>query len=471
MASTVTHTAGDEEPIGTALVDAQYLVLAFDCARPLVPPVRLHLDVPDVIVGRGARRNWRRSKEGVLNIELPDGLISSAHARLVAKSDAPNIRVLEDHGSKNGTFLNGTRVAKPTVLRDGDILQIGNTISVFRFLTHAGVARDDVAALSRHTTLPSTLHPPWSAALATLLRVARSTAPILLLGETGSGKEVLARAVHTASGRSGPFVPVNCGAIVRTLVESELFGARKGAFSGATEDRLGLVRSADGGTLFLDEIAELPESSQVALLRVLQERAVLPVGATQSVPIDLRIVAATHEDLTARVADGRFRADLHSRIAGHITRVPRLRDRIEDVGLLIAELLVRLAGERADRITFARAAGRALFTYDWPYNVRELEQALNSALAIASDDELGLLHLPENVRSLPTIVAPSPPPSLQDNAPDDEKSIAERKRIVDALTACAGNQTRAAKALGISRATLVTKLAILRIARPRKPSR
>jgi DNA-binding NtrC family response regulator len=265
-------------------------------------------------------------------------------------------------------------------------------------------------------------------------------------------------------------VPVNCGAIVRTLIESELFGTRKGAFSGATEERTGLVRSADGGTLFLDEIAELPEPSQVALLRVLQERAVMPVGGTRAVPIDLRVVAATHQDLAARVANGQFRADLHARLAGHVTRLPRLRDRVEDIGLLVAELLPRLAGERAGRITFARAAGRALLTYDWPYNVRELEQALNTALAITPDNEIGLAHLPERVREsqsgeLPT--GSTPPPTA---APaEDEKAQAERGRIIAALEECDGNQTKAARVLGISRATLVVKLAIHRLPRPRKP--
>jgi hypothetical protein len=461
MDRTFTVTAADDEPDSLVPVNARYLVVAFDCAEPLAAPVRLFLDTRQVSIGRGSSRKWRRRpEEGTLRIDLPGSWVSSTHARLVSSGPASGTWTLEDDHSKNGTFLNGTRVEQATPLSDGDILEVGNTLMVFRSLTHIGIASDDVASPSI-PALPGTLHAPWSLTLATLLRVARSSAPICLVGETGTGKELLARAVHTASSRSGPFVPVNCGAIVGTLVESELFGTKKGAFSGATEDRPGLVRSADGGTLFLDEIAELPESSQVALLRVLQERAVMPVGATRAVPIDLRVVAATHEDLAALVAAGRFRADLYARIAGHVTRLPPLRDRIEDVGLLVGELLRRLAGERASRITFARAAGRVLFTYDWPYNVRELEQALNTALAITPDDEIGLAHLPA------ALSAPSPTPL----ASEDDPSLEERERILAALQACAGNQTRAARALGISRATLVNKLAIHRLPRPRKPSR
>jgi len=456
MDSTFTATASDEDPRSLAPVDAQYLVIALDCAQPLAPPVRLLLDTPRVEIGRGAVRQWTREPEaGVLRIKLPGSWVSSAHARLVGTAGK---WTLEDNDSKNGTFLNGARVENAVELSDRDVIEVGNTIAVFRALRHPGAARDDVASPSI-PALPGTLHAPWSQALLTLLRVGRSSAPILLFGETGTGKEVLARAVHSASGRSGPFVAVNCGAIVRTLIESELFGTKKGAFSGATEDRLGLVRSADGGTLFLDEIAELPESSQVALLRVLQERAVMPVGATRAVPVDLRVIAACHQDLAVHVANGRFRADIHARLAGHVTRLPRLRDRIEDVGLLVAELLPRLAGERAGRITFARAAGRALFSYDWPYNVRELEQALNTALAIGSGDEIGLAELPA------ALSAPPVPAPASENAP----SLVERERILAALEACAGNQTQAAKALGISRATLVNKLAIHRLPRPRKP--
>jgi len=469
---TQTLDGSDEDSRGLEPVAAQYLIIALDCVRPLTPPVRVLLDVPQAIVGRGGRRDWSRQRpaggEGLLRIDLPDAWMSSEHARLVSERGAAGAGwILEDRGSKNGTFVNGARTDRAE-LRDGDVIEVGNTFLIYRALRHAGPPCDHAAGADRGPTdVPRTLHPGWSTALATLLRVARSDVPVLLLGDTGTGKEVLARAVHAASGRSGPFTAVNCGAIAQTLVESELFGVLKGSFSGATEDRRGIVRAADGGTLFLDEIAELPEPAQVALLRVLQEREVLPVGATRAVPLDLRVIGAANQDLAGRVADGRFRADLHARMSGHLVRLPPLRSRIEDVGLLVGELLPRLAGERAGGVTLSRAAARALLAHAWPYNVRELEHALRAALAIAPDGKIGLAHLPEALR------AGAPPgPDAADARPvppgDPEDSASERDRIVGALEACAGNQTQAARRLGMSRATLVNKLAIYRLPRPRK---
>src|SRR5262245_49755528 len=263
---TLTDTATDEDAAQDQRVAAQYLVVALDCARPLVSPARLWLDGKAALIGRGTRREWRRTREG-LRLDLADGRISGSHARLVANGGK---WLVEDLRSKNGTLLNGVRV-EPAELRDRDLIEVGATLLMFRSHEHAGAPADEAAAPATAQPLPRTLHPGWSAALATLLRVGHSTAPVLLVGKTGTGKEVLAHTVHHASGRAGPFVPVNCGAIVRTLIESELFGVKKGAFSGAAEDRPGLLRSADGGTLFLDEVAELPEASQAALLRVLQE--------------------------------------------------------------------------------------------------------------------------------------------------------------------------------------------------------
>jgi sigma-54 dependent transcriptional regulator, acetoin dehydrogenase operon transcriptional activator AcoR len=292
------------------------------------------------------------------------------------------------------------------------------------------------------------------------LRVARSSSTVFLVGETGTGKEVLARAIHRESDRKGRFVGVNCGALVQTLIESELFGFQRGAFSGANEDREGLMRAADGGTLFLDEVAELPEASQVALLRVLQEQEVLPVGGTVAVPIDVRVIAAAQQDLPQRVAEGRFRADLYARLSGYVVDLVPLRNRIEDLGLLIGQLLHGLDKERAGRLRFSSPAAGALFRHAWPFNVRELEQALRSALAITTDDEIRLEDLPAAIlagrRAAPAPAAPQP------------EAQGERERILDALEACAGNQTRAARVLGISRATLVNKLSIHRVPRPRK---
>jgi transcriptional regulator with PAS, ATPase and Fis domain len=188
-----------------------------------------------------------------------------------------------------------------------------------------------------------------------VLRIAPSSVPLLVRGETGTGKELMARAIHEASERRGAFVPVNCGALPRDLLESELFGHRRGAFTGASGDRSGLVRRAHRGTLFLDEIAELPPDSQVALLRVLQEGEVRPVGACEEITVDVRIVAATHQDLRERIASGRFREDLYARIAGFEITMPPLRERREDLGMLIATLLVPSPRDRDQLVPAARA--------------------------------------------------------------------------------------------------------------------
>jgi len=226
--------------------------------------------------------------------------------------------------------------------------------------------------------------------------VAPTGVAVMLLGDTGTGKEVVARAVHALSRRTGAFVPVNCGALPATLIESTLFGHRKGAFSGADEDRPGLVRSADGGTLFLDEIGDLAPQSQAALLRVLQEREVTPVGGVRAIPVDIRLVAATHHELDARVAAGRFRADLYGRIAGWTLELPPLRARIEDLGLLVASLLTR-ESPAGSEVTVSAEAGRALVEYGWPRNVRELAKTLAAAVAL-SGGHVELEHLPDEVR-------------------------------------------------------------------------
>jgi MoxR-like ATPase len=266
----------------------------------------------------------------------------------------------EDAGSKNGTLLNGEPLQRGR-LDDGDLLTFGYTIFLFRGALP--VCREELALDATQLTPVApgmmTLVPELERDLARLAQVAASGVTVMIRGETGTGKEVLARAVHTLSRRSGDFVAINCGALTDTLVESELFGHRKGAFSGAVEDYVGLVRSAHGGTLLLDEIGDLPPASQAAFLRVLQEREVMPVGATRAVPVDLRIISATHRDLEELVAQGKFRADLLARVSGFRLDLPPLRDRREDVGLLVAQLVRRLAGAAAGDVVFTESAARA----------------------------------------------------------------------------------------------------------------
>jgi DNA-binding NtrC family response regulator len=308
--------------------------------------------------------------------------------------------MLEDAASKNGTFLNSSRVTRAE-LADGDIIEAGHIFFVFRnveSVTNEGAADVDGVDLRPPAPGLATLLPRLAERFARLDLVAPSSVSLMLQGESGTGKEVVARAVHLLSRRPGDFVAVNCGALPPTLVESELFGHKKGAFSGAIEDRPGLVRAAHRGTLFLDEVGDLPVAAQPAFLRVLQEGEVVPVGSTQPVRADVRLVSATHRDLDALVAEGGFRADLLARLRGLNVNLLALRDRREEIGLLVADLLTRLAPERARDIRFAPEAGRALVFYDWPLNIRELEKCLGAAIAIAGDGHIKAEHLPEHVQ-------------------------------------------------------------------------
>ncbi|MBS2023767.1 MAG: sigma 54-interacting transcriptional regulator, partial [Deltaproteobacteria bacterium] len=323
--------------------------------------------------------------------------MSGRHATL--RRTAQGFR-FADLGSTNGSRLNG-QPAREALLRDGDVLELGHTFFLFR------------SAVPRRHDGPPDLDleeaPPLAEGLGTLLSapeaehgrlatLARSGVSIVLGGETGAGKEVAARALHALSGRAGPFVAVNCGALPPNLVESELFGHKKGAFSGAGEDRAGLVRSADQGTLLLDEIGDLPPAAQAALLRVLQEGEVLPIGAARPVKVDVRILSATHRDLDALVAAGTFRADLLARLQGFTARLWPLRERREDLGLLLGAILRQKVGPAAAQVQLAPEAVRALLAFAWPKNIRELAKALETALVLAGSGPVELIHLPEAVR-------------------------------------------------------------------------
>ncbi|HEY8209228.1 MAG TPA: FHA domain-containing protein, partial [Myxococcaceae bacterium] len=285
------------------------LSLALSCERPLEVPWRFALDgVDEVVLGRGAERSFRLEESGPkkrLEIRAPDARMSSQHARLVRDLGR---WVMEDAGSKNGVVVDGVFQKRALLSSDEPhLIELGHTFFVFSTRLVTGPLPLHLASDPR--PLPeasglSTFVPQLAADLSALREVARSPVPVLLTGETGSGKDVAARAVHACSGRTGPFVPVNCGALAATLVESELFGHRRGAFTGAVEERPGLVRAASGGTLFLDEVGDLPLPLQAALLRVLQDGEVLPIGAEKPVRVDVRVVAATNRDLAAFVERG-----------------------------------------------------------------------------------------------------------------------------------------------------------------------
>jgi DNA-binding NtrC family response regulator len=298
-----------------------------------------------------------------------------------------------------------------------------------------------------------------SAAMAELIdsvrQVAESDATVLVIGETGTGKELVARAIHSLSLReSGPFVPVNCAALAEGLLESELFGHVRGAFTGATRDKDGLFAAANAGTLFLDEIGDMSLRLQQRLLGVLQEREAMPVGATRARPVDVRVVAATHRDLREEMDGGRFRDDLFYRLNVFPIHIPPLRARKRDVSLLVHHALRRLGERSAGGVPPAVSlpAMRALRAHDWPGNVRELMAAVESAAIRAGTSEIGLEHLPPEIRADRTEGGRYHAPTR----PDDE-----RDAIVAALEAAHGVRARAAELLGMSRTTLWRRMRAL----------
>jgi transcriptional regulator with PAS, ATPase and Fis domain len=278
-----------------------------------------------------------------------------------------------------------------------------------------------------------------------LERVARSLVPIVLLGETGTGKELLARAIHELSQRSGAFVAINCGALPESLLESQQFGHVRGAFSGATRDQPGYARTADRGTFFLDEIGDMPASSQTALLRVLQEGEVVPVGSTRPLRVDLRVLAATHAPLFERAQNGEFRNDLFARLSGFVFHVTALRDRREDLGLLMQALLPEL--ERAartpspDPIRLQPEVMRAVWQHGWPRNIRELQQALSAAVVLSESGVIGLEHLPARA-SLEVAQRAAA-------ASGEERELEQQLRL--RFAEHRGNVTQVAKAMGKAR--------------------
>jgi DNA-binding NtrC family response regulator len=288
-------------------------------------------------------------------------------------------------------------------------------------------------------------------------RVAERDATVLIEGETGTGKELIARAIHHNSRRrQRPFVAINCGAIPRELIESELFGHRRGAFTGAMADRPGRVEAADGGTLFLDEIGELPLDAQVKLLRLLQEGELSKVGADQVTRVNVRIVAATHRNLQAMVEDGTFREDLYYRLAVVPLRIPPLRERREDLPGLIAELFDRAKKRHGvDDVSLSPPVVQKLIAYRWPGNVRQLENVLERLVLLATHSVISENDLPEELTSQS---APSTGPWT--DLPEDGLSLeaVERDLIIRTLEKFRGNQTHAARYLDISRRTLIYRM-------------
>jgi two-component system response regulator HydG len=298
-----------------------------------------------------------------------------------------------------------------------------------------------------------------------LSKVAQSTHPVLILGESGTGKELVARTIHSyGPNAQKPFLPVDCGSLVPTLIESELFGYVKGAFTGANHAKDGLLVSAEGGTVFLDEIGELTLDLQARLLRALQEKEVRPVGATHRIPIKARIVAATNRDLAAMVEKGTFRKDLFYRLNVVNLRLPSLRDRREDIPLLAAHFLDRISREHGSKFTLSDEALRTMMRHDWPGNVRELENSVERACTMSSGPVLHLGDLPTQLQQQGLEARRAATAGNGGNGETvgvpEVKTLAELEKdaILGAIRTLHGDKLQAAKLLGIGKTTLYRKL-------------
>lgn len=394
-----TKTEMDFDPAATEIRARPFLYLVLEAERPLVGGSRFALeDVDEVLVGRTDAGPGRRTSLGQeagkrrLTIRIGGQFLSKDHA-LFRRTDGKSWTV-EDLGSRNGVFVRGVQVEGATPLKPGDIVSFGRLFFIFDFDETEQVRDFDAEDLSTSTIGFVSLLPSLTAKLARLRQEAPRNTSITLVGETGTGKEVLTRAIHTASGRKGPYLAVNCGAIPKELIQSELFGHVKGAYSGAVGNA-GYVRDAHQGTLLLDEIISAPAAVQVALLRVIEERVVVPVGTTKQFPVDVRFIAAAQRPLSEAVGASEFRSDLQGRLEALVFELPPLRERVEDLGILVASSLRKIGVTEKDNPRLTIQAASRLLRYDWPRNIRELALAIDVAWGGAKNGEITDGDLPK----------------------------------------------------------------------------
>jgi two-component system, NtrC family, response regulator AtoC len=398
---------------------------------------------------------------------LDDTKASRRHARVWRHGNALYV---QDLGSRNGTRVNDTVLhSQERRLGAGDVIRVGECEAVVAITTlESTLGVEETAPAVGKDRLAAGAHDAAAifvvadVAMNRVFAVARRLAlvdtTVLILGETGVGKEVLAREIHARSTRNrAPFVRVNCPSLPENLLESELFGYERGAFTGAVRNKIGFFEAAQGGTLLLDEIGDFPLHLQVKLLAVLENHCVLRLGGTREIPIDVRVVCATHRDLQAEVAAERFREDLFYRINPFTLRIPPLRERPAEV-LLLAGLFARQCAQRMAIAVpvISPEAASALVAYRWPGNVRELRNSVEHAIVLQDSGVIGPEHLPETVRfasESPSAEPINPKVPMRDRVSDLERSVIEK-----ALAAEGGNQTRAAQKLGISRRALIYKI-------------
>ena len=375
---------------------------------------------------------------------------------------------IQDLGSSNGTRLGGHKIGSGAIepLAPGALVEIGLATIVIHGDDLPQVAH--VGATNTHVPEKAVNEPTLDRLHRLIDLVAASRISVVLLGETGVGKEVAAELVHSRSPRANkPLIKINCAALPESLLEAELFGYERGAFTGATQAKQGLIEVADGGTLFLDEVAEIPLGTQAKLLRVLESREVMRLGALTPKVLDVRFVAATNRDLESSVKGGSFREDLYYRLNGMTITIPPLRDRRLQIPSLAQGFLAQAAAENGVPVPkLTPQALRLLERHDWPGNVRELRNVVERALVLAGGGPVEVDHLPglAEARAPEASAAPASAPLK------GELAELEKKRILEALEQSAGNQSRAAELLGVSRRTLLNRLDAYNVARPRKPA-
>jgi DNA-binding NtrC family response regulator len=446
-------------------------------------------------------RSYYLGRSPEADIQVVDDSVSRKHALLVV---APDRVTLTDLGSSNGTRVDERPIEprEEVVLRIGSAFELGATTTVLQ-RSYASLAKPSRPPPAR-TEVPDgvVVRDPSMLRLYGLLDViAPSPLAVLILGETGVGKEVFAEAIHKKSRRANkPFLQLNCAALPDTLLEGELFGHEKGAFTGATQDKAGLFESAHGGTIFLDEIGEVPMSTQTKLLRVLENGEVLRLGSRKPTRVDVRVLSATNRDLRTLIMDERFRSDLFYRLNGTSLTLPPLRKRIQDI-VPLAEFFVDRVSARAERRppTISAPAARQLERHAWPGNVRELRNVIERAVIMCAGSVIEPEHLfpfeEELVPNVPSRQSLRPSlPEIPAAAPESGRFVAqageaatgrlspldpdstlktrmlamERESILAALEKTAGNQSAAAKMLGMTRRLLITRIEQYGIQRPRK---
>jgi DNA-binding NtrC family response regulator len=393
---------------------------------------------------------------------------------------------IEDLGSANGTMVRDRAgqggagetlnvrhlVGRQADLVVGDTMLFGTASVVVRHAPAVDVPELEATGEARDAAM-RLVHQQAA-------RAAPTPISVLILGETGVGKEVMARAIHARSTRAkGPFMGINCAALSDSLLESELFGHEKGAFTGALQARAGLFEAAEGGTVFLDEVGELSPGTQAKLLRVLEERVVTRLGANKPRPIDVRILAATNRDPEAEIATGKFRSDLYFRLNGLSLSIPPLRERTSEIDGLARTFLAAACKliERGDQPEISAEAQQLLHAYRWPGNVRELRNVIERAAVLCPGETILPEHLPPAVirgaasqrPPQPVATAPEPvgPRATNGDLGSEIRSV-ERARIIEALERCGGSQSQAARMLGISRGTLISRIEEYGLPRPRK---